>query len=361
MTAATHPGPDATITTFAACGDDIEAICFAAGTRILTATGERLVETLLPGDSVMIQVGQERLARPVKWLGRRQIDIAAYPWPHTVAPIRIHKGAVADNVPHRDLLVAPDHAILVDGMLVAARLLTNGVSIVQDTQATSVEYVVVELDHHAVLLAEGLPAETYFETGEMRGLPPKAVQSAHDAMPWLRLTMDTARVRSVWQRLADRGASLKRRRASVATTDDPGLGIRFKGKVFPPMFSENGLYIFALPRGATEVKLMSRLAAPAEGRPPAKDGRPFGTCVRQIVVRGSTDVIDIPLASLDAAKGWRKADHADFVGCRWTDGAATLRLPKIRGSMALLEVQLAEAVIYVIDDPVADKAQPEAA
>ena len=35
-----------------------------------------------------------------------------------VAPIRIHRNAIAPNQPHRDLLVSPDHALFIDGVLV---------------------------------------------------------------------------------------------------------------------------------------------------------------------------------------------------------------------------------------------------
>ena len=85
-----------------------------------------------------------------------------------MAPIRIQRGAFADNMPHTDLLVSPDHAIFVDGRLICARQLINGTTIRQEKDWTSVEYFHVELDAHAILLAEGLPAESYLNTGNQR-------------------------------------------------------------------------------------------------------------------------------------------------------------------------------------------------
>jgi hypothetical protein len=60
-------------------------------------------------------------------------------------------------MPHTDLLVSPDHGVFVDGKLICARQLINGTTIRQEEDYTSVEYFHVELESHAILLAEGLP------------------------------------------------------------------------------------------------------------------------------------------------------------------------------------------------------------
>lgn len=140
-------------------------VCFAAGTRILTDQGELAVETLAEGDQVMTLEDNLRVARPVRWLGRRRVNLAAHPEPESAAPVRILRGAFAAAVPARDLLVSPDHAIYVDGKLMPAKLLVNGGSIVQELDRSEVEYFHVELDRHAVLFAEGLTAESYMDTG----------------------------------------------------------------------------------------------------------------------------------------------------------------------------------------------------
>lgn len=57
------------------------------------------------------------------------MNLAAHPNRELVAPVRIARDAFAPNTPSRDLVVSPPHAIFVDGKLVPAKLLVNGMSI----------------------------------------------------------------------------------------------------------------------------------------------------------------------------------------------------------------------------------------
>ena len=86
-------------------------ICFLAGTLIRTPDGEVAVESLKHGDLVLTQDGR---TVPVDWLGVQTVSLR-FADKMRVLPIRIRAGALAQNVPCRDLLVSPDHAILVDG------------------------------------------------------------------------------------------------------------------------------------------------------------------------------------------------------------------------------------------------------
>ncbi len=135
--------------------------CFARGTRIRTATGEVAVEDLAEGDRVVLATGGEAA---ITWIGRRRVHVGRHPEPASVGPVRIEAGALDGHLPHRALRVSPDHALLLDGVLVPAGLLVNAGNIVQETTLT-VEYFHVELARHAVLLAEGAAAETYLDTG----------------------------------------------------------------------------------------------------------------------------------------------------------------------------------------------------
>jgi hypothetical protein len=136
------------------------ADCFLEGTRVRTPDGEVAVETLNRGDIVLTSDGA---AKPVTWLGKQTIS-TVFSDPLRVWPIRIKAGALRENVPVRDLLLSPDHAVLVDGALIQAGALVNGTSIVRETTVPRIfVYYHVELDDHSLVLAENTPAETFVD------------------------------------------------------------------------------------------------------------------------------------------------------------------------------------------------------
>jgi hypothetical protein len=142
-------------------GVDTLYICFMAGTMIGTPDGEVPVEMLKHGDLVMTTDG---VAKPVSWLGRQTVS-TVFADPRRSWPIRVKAGALGENVPVRDLLLSPDHALLVDGVLIHASALVNGTSIVRETAVPQVfVYYHVELDDHSLILAENTPAETFVDT-----------------------------------------------------------------------------------------------------------------------------------------------------------------------------------------------------
>ncbi|PWS39174.1 hypothetical protein DFH01_08030 [Falsiroseomonas bella] len=140
-------------------------LCFAAGTDILTAQGEVPVEALRAGDLVATVSGRGAPLQPVLWIGRRRIVLAGHPAAAALAPVRIRAGALGEATPARDLLVSPDHCLFLDGVLVPARLLVNGTSIVAERGLTEVTYFHVEVEGHAVLLANGAAAESWLDAG----------------------------------------------------------------------------------------------------------------------------------------------------------------------------------------------------
>jgi len=137
-----------------------DVICFYPGVNIATPTGEKPVEALAEGDLVLTADGR---AAPIRWIGRQTVS-TRFADPLRVLPIRIRAGALGENLPSRDLLVSPDHALLVEGVLIHAGALINGVSIVRETDVPEVfVYRHVELDDHALVLAEGVAAETFID------------------------------------------------------------------------------------------------------------------------------------------------------------------------------------------------------
>ena len=147
----------------AATGTDTittNASCFLAGVKIRTPAGEVAVETLKPGDLVLTTDG---VAKPVAWLGRQTIAVA-FADPVRVWPVRVKAAAIAENVPSRDLLLSPEHALLIEGMLIQAGALVNGDSIVRESKTPKVFiYYHVELEDHSLIIVENTPAETFLE------------------------------------------------------------------------------------------------------------------------------------------------------------------------------------------------------
>jgi hypothetical protein len=136
------------------------AICFMAGTLIRTPNGEVAVESLKRGDLVSTQDGN---AVPVDWLGIQTVALQ-FADKMRVLPIRIRAGALAENVPSRDLLLSPDHAVLVDGALIHAGALVNGTSVVrEDRVPLTFTYYHVEVADHSLIIAENTPAETFVD------------------------------------------------------------------------------------------------------------------------------------------------------------------------------------------------------
>ncbi|APG30451.1 Hemagglutinin-related protein [Granulibacter bethesdensis] len=134
--------------------------CYVHGTLILTDRGEVPVEDLKIGDNVITASGA---VRPIRWLGRRSYNGRFIKGRLDVLPVRIRQGALDGVLPKRDLLVSPLHAMFIDGVLVPAGRLVNGVSIIQEQHVETVSYVHIELDTHDVVIAEGAASETYVE------------------------------------------------------------------------------------------------------------------------------------------------------------------------------------------------------
>lgn len=154
--------PGGSTITFDNTTDTVVFACFLRGTRIATPYGEVAVEDLRPGDWVLtLNKGRA----PIRWIGRRVLDPLMIERPRDAWPIRIQQGALSDNVPHRDLLVSPDHCLFVQDVLIPAKLLVNGTTIVQEEYEDPFEYFHIELESHDVVLAEGMLAETYLDLG----------------------------------------------------------------------------------------------------------------------------------------------------------------------------------------------------
>lgn len=134
--------------------------CFLCGTKIVTDNGEIAIEDLAVGDKVKTVLGELRVIKhTASWTVERKPNRV---WWDDVAPIKICRSALAPNVPHRDLYLSPTHALYVDGVLISAKALVNGRSIVRcsEGEGDRLDYFHVELEDHQVIIAEGAPVES---------------------------------------------------------------------------------------------------------------------------------------------------------------------------------------------------------
>jgi len=153
---------------------DPPPVCFAAGTLIETPRGPVPVEMLEPGDAVLTL---DHGAVPVLWVGRRVTQFGH--GAHRHHPVRIAAGAMGGGLPHADLLVSPQHRLLVAGRghpagaLAKAKGLCQRPGIAQDNRCTSIVYVQLLLPQHGLLFANGLTAESFYPGAfALRSLPP---------------------------------------------------------------------------------------------------------------------------------------------------------------------------------------------
>ncbi|WP_147104492.1 Hint domain-containing protein [Tateyamaria sp. syn59] len=153
-------------------------ICFTPGTRIATPRGEVPVEQLEAGDRVFTR---DNGAQPLRWVGRRDLGPEEMRGNDSFQPILIRRGALGKGLPERDMLVSPQHRMLVNSdlaevmfeereVLIAAKHLT-GLDGVDQVQTGAVSYLHLMFDQHEVVLADGAWSES-FQPGDhsLRGI-----------------------------------------------------------------------------------------------------------------------------------------------------------------------------------------------
>ena len=290
--------------------------CFAAGTRILTANGPVLVETLRPGDRVASAFGG---TVPIVWTGHRHLDCRRHPRPWDVAPIRIAAHAFGPGTPHAPLRLSPDHAIFVDGQLIPARYLVNGATIIQEHDTDHVTYWHVELPTHDVLLAENLPCESYLDTGNRSAfantgpatqLHPDFARTIWDQQGCAPLATDGDSVIALRHTLLARAATL-----GFHLTPDPALRLLANGR--PLLLRRHANRISAtIPPGTPHLHLISRHWTPAHTNPTSPDHRRLGIAIANLTL----DHHPIPLNDPRLTTGW----HTPEPTWRWTNGTATI-------------------------------------
>jgi T5SS/PEP-CTERM-associated repeat protein len=297
--------------------------CYAAGTRLLTQAGEAPVEALRVGDLLPTRDGR---LRPVRWIGRTRIDLDRHPAPQQVAPVRVHANAFAPGMPHRDLVLSPDHAIAIDDALVPVHLLANGATIRREPAAGIVEYFHVELDRHAIVFAEGLPAESYLDAGNRFVFEDEAARALHpdlmadlgrrawDERSCAPLLLGGPLVAAAHARIDARATGL-----GHTLTDDPALVLLADGVALPFRIDGDGVFTARLPAGATRIALRSRSAIPRELDAGSDDDRRLGVALASLRLgRAALDLRAL------AGNGLHDIEASGTHLWRWTNGDATI-------------------------------------
>jgi autotransporter passenger strand-loop-strand repeat protein len=327
LNATSETGESFTTILTASPGENIRGVafaptpCFCTGVQILTPGGEVAVEALRVGDEVVTASGGRRR---IKWIGRRALDLSRHPAPEKVWPVRLRRDSFAPGLPKRDLWLSPDHNLAFEGSLIRAGALINGRS-VEQVRAERVVYWHVELDAHDILISDGLPTESYLDTGNRSGFENGGtfVEAHPDFGPrhWadtcLPLALEGPAVAAAKARLlanlAAAGHEVDREADAHILVD----GLR----VEPIRLSETRL-AFALPASGREIVLRSRTFVPAHSLARSDDPRSLGLCVGALQIDGSTVALPHDEAG---ASGWREAEYdGGAFTHRWTTGSTPL-------------------------------------
>ena len=176
-------------------------VCFCAKTRILTPIGEREIGSLVAGDDV---ITAQDGAQKVVWIGKRILSTAQLVASPHLRPVCISAGALGENLPHTDLLVSPQHRILIVSKIaermfgrrdifVPAIKLVGADGVEQVNLVAPICYVHILLEKHQVIFANGAPAES-LHTGPhaLQALSDEARQEILEIFPELENTDEHA-------------------------------------------------------------------------------------------------------------------------------------------------------------------------
>lgn len=191
-------------------------VCFHAGTRIATPAGERLIEALSPGDTVVDWKGIEH---EILWVGgcRMDLPIGLVSEFSKWLPVRVVKDAFGKGHPSRDLVLSQQHRLLMAShwaetlfgahdVLVPARAML-GKQVAFERHLRRVHYYHILCRSHVILLANGLPAESLF-LGDITPSSPEHSAVTQAMQPFPELHRRMKRMRSEYPMLRPREGRL---------------------------------------------------------------------------------------------------------------------------------------------------------
>ncbi|RUT26292.1 hypothetical protein C0V97_07040 [Asaia sp. W19] len=342
-------------------GEPVAAICYLAGTLILTPQGERIIETLEPGDEVIVRRKGIDCAETIRWVGsaRQVVDKRERHDERAGYPVCLRTNALGKGMPHQDLYVTAEHCLFLEGCFVPARMLINDDTIAYDRSRHSFTYFHIELETHGIILANGVESETYLDTGNRLLFAQSAIEGPtllhlpqrrsweKDACAPLNVAPEF--VRGLWEKFASVSAAEFARRHPISV--DPALHLmRDDGTVLTPYRHDGQTYLFRLDAQPRIYHLCSRSVRPCEETGPfLDDRREFGVLVSALMLWTSTGMTPLSVEHCAATQpGWHRA--CDATGA-WTTGDAMLVLDDdaFDGlSQVILSVRLAGTRLYPV-------------
>jgi len=167
-------------------------VCFARGTRIRTNTGDVAIESLTAGSKVLTKGGG---FKEIGWIGSSKIDGEALKARSHLKPIRIKAGALGEKYPEQDLLVSPQHRVLVSStiaermfgareVLIPAKKLTPLVGVEVAMDLDEVDYFHLLFEAHEIVMSNGMWSESLFTGQEaLKRLPADCVDEITELFP----------------------------------------------------------------------------------------------------------------------------------------------------------------------------------
>ncbi len=117
-------------------------------------------------------------------------------------PVRVQRGALGPNAPHRDLYLSQSHSVLLEGALYTIGSLENGstVAVVDGAELEKIVYFHIETEAHDVVMAQGAPCETLLDVEASAAIATAAPLFAQSSARGARLK---SRLRSAVSPLID--------------------------------------------------------------------------------------------------------------------------------------------------------------
>lgn len=237
------------------------------------------------------------------------------------------------------MILSPGHSVFCGGVLIPIEHLINGATVVQEKRA-SVDYFHIELDRHDVVLAEGLPVESYLEDGnraafdhgsEAPGASPTMLHPDFRPRGWHNACtprciqgqpLIVAR-RLLHERALALGYRIATEGGLCLLADGAPLTVSAADMPAKRGWRKGTPYCVKIPMHVREMHVTTRATVPVWIDPASEDRRPLGVRITAVCLGNRA----VPLHSRLFGTGFYPIERLGSERWRWTAGEALLRIP----------------------------------